>query len=160
MSIFLEDKNSIHAKAYYKFVEKANKVEMSIKRALKPFGITHAQLNVLYHLAQSSPGMISAGELKRKLLVNNPDLTRLVDRLVQKGLVIRKTCAENRRQVDITISPKGLKVFFQAHEEAKRSVNNFFRMNIEAEEAQKLFSILDKIDLSQGVGTRNGSPIA
>jgi len=146
-NIFIEDKKSPHAKAYYKFVGLSNRLEIQIKLALKAYGITHAQLNVLYHLAQISPTNINPGELKNKLLVNNPDLTRLVDRMVEKELVHRQTCPENRRKVDIQITEKGLIVFQSAHAAGKKSVNNFFEDDISPEEARLFSSLLNKINI-------------
>ena len=146
-NIFSEDKKSPYAKAYYKFIGLSNSLEIRIKQALKAYGITHAQLNVLYHLAKISPASINPGELKNKLIVSNPDLTRLVDRMVEKELVHRQTCPDNRRKVDLQITEKGLAVFQSAHAVAKKSVNNFFEDDISLEEARQFSSLLNKIDI-------------
>ncbi len=86
----MEDMKSIHALAYFNLLKTGSWVEERIKNALKPFNLTHAQLNALYILFENDPEPVSANELKKKILVSNPDVTRLLDRLVKKGYVLRE----------------------------------------------------------------------
>jgi DNA-binding MarR family transcriptional regulator len=141
----VEDLNSIHALAYYNILRTSSWIETRVKRALKPFDLTHAQLNVLHLLYESHPRPLSANELKVKILVNNPDVTRLLDRLVKKGYVTRDTCEESRRKIDISITKSGEDIFLQAHQAGKKSVNNFFEEQISAKEATELRRILHKM---------------
>ena len=99
--------NNIHSIAYYKFLRTASRIEQRIKMTLKPFGLTHAQLNILFSLAKKHPNPLSPNEIKKSLLVNSPDVTRLIDRLCKKSLVSRATCPENRRKVDVVIQIRG-----------------------------------------------------
>ncbi len=139
------DKKNEYAIAYYNFLKTASWVEQQIKTTLKPFGLTHAQLNILYSLAYRHPVPMSPNEIKKSLLVSSPDVTRLIDRLYKKGLVSRGTCPENRRKVDIVITDQGIDLFNQAHAAAKKSVGNFFNEQITKEEAIELNRILKKM---------------
>lgn len=141
----MENLNSIHALAYYNILRTSSWIEASIKQVLKPFDLTHAQLNVLHLLYENHPRPISANELKSKILVNNPDVTRLLDRLVKKGYVTRDTCEESRRKIDISITKSGKDIFLKAHQAGKKSVNNFFEDRISKEEAIELRRILHKM---------------
>ena len=141
----MEDFNDIHAKAYYNILATSSWIEARIKEALKPFNLTHAQLNVLHLLYESHPRPVSANELKVKILVSNPDVTRLLDRLVKKGYVTRNPCPESRRKIDISISDSGKDIFLKAHQAGKRSVRDFFKEQITAEEAAELRRILHKM---------------
>jgi DNA-binding MarR family transcriptional regulator len=141
----MEDFNSIHALAYYNILRTSSWIEARIKKALKPFDLTHAQLNVLHLLYENHPRPLSANELKAKILVNSPDVTRLLDRLVKKGYVTRDTCEESRRKIDISITKSGEDIFLQAHQAGKKSVRNFFEEQISAEEATELRRILHKM---------------
>jgi DNA-binding MarR family transcriptional regulator len=145
VKIFEEDINSQHARTFYKFIELSNKMEMAIKKSIKPFGLTHSQLNILYILAKFHPGKLNPADLKDHIIVSNPDITRIIDRLLSKRLVYRETCPENRRKVDISITPKGLKVFEEAHYAAKSSVHDFFEADIDENEALQLRNLLKKI---------------
>ncbi len=141
----MDDINTIHAVAYFNLLKTGSWVEEKIKNALKPFNLTHAQLNALYILFESDPEPVTASELKKKILVSNPDVTRLLDRLVKKGYVLRKTCPENRRQIDISLTDPGRKLFMQAHLSAKQAMGDFFEKQITEDEAKELRRILHKI---------------
>ena len=61
-----------------------------------------AILEVLYH-----KGPLLLGEVQRKILVTSGGITYLVDRLVEKGLVKREECAEDRRARYAVLTPAG-----------------------------------------------------
>lgn len=137
--------NSIHALAYFNLLKTSSWIELKVKKALKPFGITHAQLNVLHILNENYPDPFSANMVKDKILVSNPDVTRLLDRLVKKKYVLRQTCPENRRKMDIIITENGIELFKNTHEALKHELGNFFDDKITADEAKELRRILHKI---------------
>lgn len=139
------ESNSIHALAYFNLLKTGSWVEERLKKAIKPFNLTHAQLNALYILMESYPNPVSANELKNKILVNNPDITRLLDRLVTKGYVMRETCNQNRRKIDISLTEDGKTLFLKAHHAAKETLGNFFENQITKDEAKELRRILRKI---------------
>ena len=141
----MEDIKSIHAIAYFNLLKTGSWIEENVKKALKPFDLTHAQLNALYILLENDPEPVSASELKKKILVSNPDVTRLLDRLVKKGYVLRETCPENRRKIDISLKDPGRKLFVEAHHAAKQSIGEFFENQITEDEAIELRRILHKI---------------
>ncbi len=143
--LFKEDAKNQFARSYFSLLKTAGWIELEIKKTLKPYGITHPQLNVLAILAKNSPEPMDAKSIKEGLIVPSPDLTRLLDRLVNKGLVNRKTCVTNRRKIDITITESGIELFYQLHAIAKTSVKNYFEDVISEKEAQTLFKILRKM---------------
>lgn len=141
----MEVLKSIHALAYFNLLKTGSWIEENIKVALKQLNITHAQLNILYILYENEPKPISANELKKKILVSKPDVTRILDRLVKKGYVLRETCPKNRRKIDIYLTENGKDLFIKAHNSAKKAINNFFEDKITKEEATELRRILKKI---------------
>lgn len=141
----MDDLNSIHALAYFNLLKTGSWVEEKVKEALKPFDLTHAQLNTLHILFVSAPKPVSANELKKRILVSNPDVTRLLDRLVKKALVLRETCPENRRKIDISLTDRGSKLYREAHIATKEALGSFFENKITEDEATELRRILHKI---------------
>ncbi len=141
----MEDINTIHALAYFNLLKTGSWIELEVKKALKPFDLTHAQLNTLHILFENYPEPVSANEVKERILVSNPDVTRLLDRLVKKGLVCRETCTENRRKIDIKITKDGIELFEQTHLSLKDALGNFFEKKITQTEAKELRRILHKI---------------
>ena len=141
----MEDSKTIHAKAYFNFLKTGSWVEERIKLALKPFNLTHAQLNALHTLMEHDPDPVSASVLKESILVSNPDVTRLLDRLVKKDFVVRRTCPENRRKIDISLTDSGRKLFTEAHLAAKQALGNFFEEKITETEATEMRRIMQKL---------------
>ena len=141
----MADIKSIHALAYFNLLKTGGWVEEKVKNALKAFNLTHAQLNALHILFDNDSEPVSANELKKRILVSNPDVTRLLDRLVKKGYVLRNTCPENRRKIDISLTDSGRDLFVEAHRSAKQALGDFFETKITEDEAGELRRILHKI---------------
>jgi DNA-binding MarR family transcriptional regulator len=76
---------------------------------LKPFDISLQQFNVLRILLRQKGEPISLERLHELMLNKMSNTTRLVDKLIKKGLVNKEVNKTNRRKIDITISQEGLK---------------------------------------------------
>jgi DNA-binding MarR family transcriptional regulator len=90
-----------------------NKIMEIVASALKPFGVSIQQFNVLRILRgqQGKPSNLST--LNERMVTKMSNTTRLVDKLLSKGLVDRTTCESNRRKVEITITKKGSEMLAQ-----------------------------------------------
>lgn len=77
------------------------------QQVMDEHGVTHTRYNLLRILEGAPREGLAHGELGRKLLVPHPDVTRLLDRLVDRGLVSRRRSAEDRRVVLHTITSDG-----------------------------------------------------
>lgn len=141
----MADFDSIHAKAYFNLIKTGSWIEERVKEALKPFNLTHAQLNILHILTDHDPDPVSASELKEKMIVSNPDITRLVDRLVKKGLVCRNTCPQNRRKIDIGLTDRGRALHSRLNQDGQHTMGDFFEDKITEAEAAELRRLLHKI---------------
>jgi DNA-binding MarR family transcriptional regulator len=75
---------------------------------LKKSGITGAQYNILRILRGQYPNPASVNLLKERMLDKMSDASRLVERLLQKDLVDRKICPDDRRRVEVIITERGL----------------------------------------------------
>jgi DNA-binding MarR family transcriptional regulator len=122
---------SIHQEAQLSVVRTASLLIDSFDRMLKPHGITAAQFNVLRILRGAEPDGLCRNELRERLITRMPDVTRLLDRMEQGGLVERAREGEDRRKVRTRITGK-----------AKRLVDKLD--DIVAEEHQRRFGHLGK----------------
>jgi DNA-binding MarR family transcriptional regulator len=77
---------------------------------LKQYDLTPEQFNVLRILRGSHPKPMMLLDITARMIDKNSNCTRLVEKLRQKGWVTRELCATNRRQVDITITNRGLQL--------------------------------------------------
>lgn len=72
---------------------------------LASFGLNGIQFAVLKHLAEGSAE--TAGELCRFMHYDSGAMTRILDRLEQRGLLRRERCREDRRVVFLRLTPAG-----------------------------------------------------
>jgi DNA-binding MarR family transcriptional regulator len=77
---------------------------------LKSRELSFAQYNVLRILRGAGEGGLSCGEISERMVNRDPDVTRLLDRLVARGLVTRDRRADDRRVVISKITGDGLAV--------------------------------------------------
>ena len=74
----------------------------------KRFDLTQSQYNILRILRGAAPESLTAGTIKERMVNPKSDVTRLMDRLVAKGLISRQLKKDNRREMSIKITKKGL----------------------------------------------------
>jgi len=72
------------------------------------FGLTAQQYNALRLLRSAHPGKVPTLSLATRLVSRAPDITRLLDKLHDRGLVERERPADNRRVVMVGVTPAGL----------------------------------------------------
>lgn len=82
-----------------------------LNNVLEPFGITQQQFNALRILRGQMKiervGSFSTNDLRDELLDKSADVSRLVDRLVEKGLVTKIPCTMDSRRVNLSLSQQG-----------------------------------------------------
>jgi DNA-binding MarR family transcriptional regulator len=81
-----------------------------LEGAMKPFGVTATQYNVLRILRGSEPDGLCRNEIRERLVRQVPDVTRLLDRLEDVRLISRQRGGQDRRFVTTRITPAGLKL--------------------------------------------------
>ena len=107
------------------------------------YNLTSQQFNVLRILRGQYPNPATVNLIKERMLDKMSDASRIVDRLVQKGLVSRCTNNKDRRAVDIRISDIGLDILSKLDVEFK--TRKVLRNNLTEDEALKLSDLLDKL---------------
>jgi DNA-binding MarR family transcriptional regulator len=92
----------------------ATVLEHGSNEVLRPFGITMTQYNVLRILRGAGAGGLCGREIAERLISRVPDVSRLLDRMEDMGLLGKKRDAADRRHVTARITAKGRKVLGQA----------------------------------------------
>jgi len=134
---------SAQQKAWVNLIYTFNCLNDQVNQAFKDFDITQQQYNVLRILRGRFPEPASCASVKEVMLDKNPDLTRLCDRLVSKGLIERDLNADNRRQVVLKITNPGLELLKEIDPVMKKY--NKSLNNLSEKEAEKLSELLDKL---------------
>ena len=122
-----------------------NWIDSRISKILQKAGITHVQFNILRILEGSHPNPLAVGTIKSKIVFSNSDITRLLDRLKNKGLIDRKICAGNRRKMDVTITELGLELTKTVLPKIEDDLDGFFCDKLSCDERDALMSSLEKI---------------
>lgn len=113
------------------------------KNIFEGFGIKSQHYNVLRILKGRSPEACSPGEIKEVMLDKAPDLTRLLDKLVNMGFVDRHLCPNNRRKMDVLITKQGEGVLTEIAEKQEK-IRQEEQGGITEAEAGLLSDLLDK----------------
>ena len=120
-----------------------SKLNEAMTSALKPFDVSLQQFNVLRILRGQNGLPANLSTLNDRMVTKMSNTTRLVDKLLLKSLVDRKTCPTNRRKIEISITQKGeelLKEMDKAVELAEAEV----LVGFTHQDLEELNTLLDK----------------
>lgn len=110
---------------------------------LKPYELSPEQFNVLRILRGQKGKPANMHLIQERMISRTSNTTRLVDKLLAKGLVMRKVCSENRRKMDITITEKGLDLLNELDPKVEGQETEYSR-NLSGNELEQLNSLLEK----------------
>jgi DNA-binding MarR family transcriptional regulator len=114
-----------------------------LKHILSEEDITLQQYNILRILRGSFPTPLSTLQIRERMLDKMSDTSRIVDRLVAKGLAIKKISSADKRLVDVLISETGLQLLQKL--DTRNEVMDGIVSNLTEEEMITLNHLLDKI---------------
>jgi DNA-binding MarR family transcriptional regulator len=101
---------SHHEETHLNVVRTAAALTDALDGLLKPHGISGTQYNVLRILRGAEPGGLCRNELRDRMVTRMPDMTRLLDRMEEAGLVTRSREGDDRRMVLTRITKQGRKL--------------------------------------------------
>lgn len=105
--------------------------------------ITAQQFNILRILRGSFPQPLSTLQIRERMLEKMSDTSRIVDRLIAKGLVKKLTCKTDRRLVDVIITDKGKKLLERL--DTRQDEIDAVLGNLSENDANILSDLLDKV---------------
>jgi DNA-binding MarR family transcriptional regulator len=112
-------------------------------RILKPYSFTQPQYNVLRILRGSQSEALTVNSIIERMLDRMSNVSRLVDKLLEKGYVSRSQSSDDRRAVDILITDKGLEILKEIDEQQEIWEKTYTK--ISEEDAKKLNELLDQL---------------
>jgi len=96
---------------WLRLLASANLIEVEIRQRLRErFGTTLPRFDLLAQLDRAEDGLL-LGEVSRRMMVSNGNVTGLVDRLVRSGLISRSVPEADRRAVRVRLTEKGRAAF-------------------------------------------------
>lgn len=121
----------------------SNWYERFTTQKLKAYKLTPQQFNVLRILRGQSPNPATINLITERMIDKMSNASRLVDKLLEKGLVDRRTCPSDRRQVDVQITEKGQQLLSKIDDESKDWENPLHTLS--DADAKTLNLLLDKL---------------
>jgi len=134
-------------KALLNIIYTASNINAIQSRFFKSFDISPQQYNVLRILRGQHPVAANMGLVQERMLDQNSNASRLVDKLFQKKLVKRTACKTDRRQVDIFITQTGLNMLRKIDKLLVEMESSM--MQLTEAEFKQLNNLLDKLNKTE-----------
>ena len=117
----------------------------ALLKGLKPHDISEQQFNVLRILRGQKGIAANLSTVQERMVHKMSNTTRLVDKLIQKKLVKRNVCIENRRKIELFITEDGLD-FLKKIDPITDEIEKKILSNISTKDLNSLISILNSIN--------------
>ena len=100
----------VEDEAFVNLLRTVDALMQGVAATLKPSGLSPAQYNVLRILRGAGPDGLACREIGERMIAKDPDITRLLDRLEERGLISRSRDRADRRVITTRITDKGLRI--------------------------------------------------
>ncbi|MFA9206013.1 MAG: MarR family winged helix-turn-helix transcriptional regulator [Burkholderiaceae bacterium] len=120
----------------------ANWLNEKMGQILSTEDITQQQFNIL-RILRGSECPLSTLKIRERMLDKMSDTSRIVDRLIVKGLVEKTACVKDKRLVDITVTKKGLQLL-EKLDALNEHIDSILK-GVNEKEAATMNQILDKL---------------
>ncbi len=121
----------------------AHWLEDYMAETLKAYELTHQQFNVLRILRGSYPNTLTQREIRERMIDKMPDVSRMIDKLKYKNLVVCLASTFDKRNCHVTISERGLELL-SSIDLVDKQIDKLFS-NFTNEELQKFNDFMDKL---------------
>lgn len=119
-------------------------VRRRLARVVEQENITLQQYNVLRILRGAHGAPISALDIAERLIEETPGVSRLLDRLVAKGLIRRDRSSNDRRRLECSVTPRGLELLKRLDNPVNRADADALQ-GLTAREVAMLSKLLSRI---------------
>ena len=119
-------------------------IEDKVTSMLKQYDLTSQQYNVLRILRGQKSQPANLSTLQDRMIDKSSNTTRLVDKLLNKGLAERHVCEQNRRKIEIFITENGLHLLKNIDPNIKK-LNKELVKNLSTKQMEELNDLLDTI---------------
>lgn len=136
---FTNDRQKVLVNIYYTDKWLFNQYQIILKK----YNLTAQQFNILKVLNSVYPKSLMVSDLKERMFDKSSDVTRLIERLIEKNFVVRRNDAKNRRKVNVKLNIIGHDLISKMD----KDIGNFERFvdHLSEKEIKQLNNLLDKI---------------
>ena len=120
----------------------ANLLQGKVSEVLAPLDLTFQQLNVLSIVNGQKKGEANVNVIKERMFDRMSNVSRLLNKLVEKGWLTKERCCNDQRVVYIHITPEGNEKRKEGREKIDEIMDKFFVLN--DEESDQMHEYLKK----------------
>ncbi len=106
------------------------------------------EYDILYHLSSCPEGWLRLNELNEHVLLTQPSISRMVDRLEARGLIQRRTPASDRRGVLIGLTEQGAELQKTAGRAHVQNILKLMETALSDDEMRTLLGLTSKLSAS------------
>ncbi|MBM3573348.1 MAG: MarR family transcriptional regulator [Alphaproteobacteria bacterium] len=145
----LRSADAMELRVWLRLLTCANMIERRVRQKLRDrYAITLPRFDLLAQLDRASDGL-TLGEISRRLMVSNGNVTGLIERLVAEGLIDRQPSPEDRR-IQIVRLTRGGKAAFDAMTPEHRDWVRTAMAGLDRRELAQLLELLGRLKESAG----------
>jgi len=111
------------------------------QNSMNQYDLTMPQFNIL-RILRGAGDAINVNTVKDRMIEKSPNTTRLMDKLIDKGLIERIRCEKDRRVVFVKITQHGLAILSEI--DKNTDISLLINAGLTDEEANTLSELLDK----------------
>jgi DNA-binding MarR family transcriptional regulator len=112
--------------AWRAFLRAGTASTIALEAALEGTGVSHSEYDVLVNVANGPREGVRPTELAERVLITKSGLTRMLDRMVERGFIERHACPSDRRGQLIVLTPDGRHAFRRATPNIVRAIGTIF----------------------------------
>jgi DNA-binding MarR family transcriptional regulator len=135
---------SREAEAYLSLLRTTDALQTEVEARLKEFGLTGTQYNALRILRGAGPEGLPCREIGERMITRDPDITRLLDRLENRGFVQRMRARHDRRVIYGKITANGLKLLREMDAPLEKYGREMLR-HVGQDKLKKLIELLELV---------------
>jgi len=136
--------SSREQEAYLALLRTADALQTQVEAWLKEFGLTGTQYNALRILRGAGPEGLPCREIGERMITHDPDITRLLNRLEDRGFVKRTRAKNDRRVICGKITPAGLKLLREMDSPLEKRGREMLR-HVGQEKLKDLIELLELV---------------
>jgi len=130
--------------AYLSLLRTADALQAQVEARLKDFGLTGTQYNALRILRGAGPEGLPCREIGERMITHDPDITRLLNRLEDRGFVERTRARRDRRVIYGKITTAGLKLLREMDAPIEKQGRDMLR-HVGQEYLKQLIELLELV---------------
>jgi DNA-binding MarR family transcriptional regulator len=140
--------------AYLSLMRTADALATQVEAWLKEYGLTGTQYNALRILRGAGPEGLPCREIGERMITHDPDITRLLNRLEDRGFVGRSRAKHDRRIIYGKITAAGLKLLREMDAPLEKRGREMLR-HVSQEKLKQLIDLLELVRCKKAVNRRD-----